>query len=253
MSRERNHTEQWVDIAAEAAQRVNFVAYGEKQDAYDEIGREYDLSPNHIRRMVRALTFTVEISPKHPKLAEALRSRTFKAAEIIDRWHARDPAAAIAGAERFVAGDLTLKRLDSEAAGEKVAPAVVKIDSSRLDLTAFREAAWRKLRATIGCELTPADDIEALAHLSAIDGIVKGRGKSKQWGLIIVEPGLTMRAYLERREVDLGRALALKAVDISPAFAIPVEANPGEFRDVLKAFGQSDVIVLEIGIVAAYG
>jgi hypothetical protein len=253
MSHERDRTERWVDIAAEAAQHVNFVAHGEKQNAYIEIGREYDLSPNHIRRMVRALTFTVEISPKHPKLAEALRCRTFKAAEIIDRWHARDPAAAIAGAERFVAGDFTLKRLDTVAAGEKAAPAAFKIDSSRLDLAAFRKAAWKKLETTVGYELTPADDIEALAHLSAIDGIVKGRGKSKRWALIIVEPGLTMRAYLERREVDLGRALALKALAIRPAFAIPVEANPGEFRDVLKAFGQSDVIVLEIGIVAAYG
>lgn len=253
MSHEQDHTERWVEIAAEAAQRVNFVAHGEKQNAYIDIGSEYGLSPNHIRRMVRALKFTVEISPKHPKLAEALRSRTFKAAEIIDRWHARDPAAAIAGAERYVSGELTLKCLDSEAAGEQVAPTVVKIDRSRLDLTAFREAAWKKLRATIGCELTPAEDIEALAHLSAISGIVKGQGKSKLWALIIVEPGLTMGTYLERREVDLGRALALKQLEISPAFAIPVEANPGEFRDVLKAFGQSDVIVLEIGIVAAYG
>ena len=246
-------TKSWVNIAAEAAERVNYVSYGEKQNAYNEIGAEYDLSPNHVRRMVRALTFTVEIEPKHRELAKALRTVTFKAAEIIDRWFGRDPVAAVAAAKRFVAGGLSLKALTAEANGEVAPLTHAKIDQSGLDLASFREAAWKKSLAAIGCEVEEAARPEPLRHLSNIDRIVQNRDGLRRWGLIIVPPGLAASAYRARQELDLGRALALQQLGITPIFALPAEAAPADFRQMLEAFGVGAAIVAELSVMMTYG
>lgn len=243
----------WVDIAVEAAQRINFASHGERQGVYEELSGEYKLSANHIRRMVRALTFTVEIEPKHRELAQALRAVSFKAAEITDRWYHKDPAAAVAAAKRFVTGELSLRLLAAEANGEIVSATPTKIDQSRLDLSSFREAAWKKALATIGCEVELAAHPAPIQHLSEIDRIIQDRAGQRRWGLIIVPPGLAPSSYRARRELDLGRALALQRFDITPIFALPAEASPAEFRQVLEAFDLSTATVIELSIVMAYG
>lgn len=242
----------WVDIAVEAAQRVNFASHGEKQGVYEELSGEHDLSVNHIRRMVRALTFTTEIEARHHELAQALRTVTYKAAEIIDRWYGKDPATAVAAAKRFVSGGVSLTQLAAEANGEIVPAPPANIDQSKLDLASFREAAWKKSLAAIGCEVEPAARPAPLHHLSDIDRIVQDRAGLRRWGLIIVPPGLAPNTYRARQELDLGRALALRQLGIMPVFALPTEASPADFRQVLQAFDISAATVVELSIVVAY-
>ena len=225
----------WVTIAAEALQRVNYAPHGEKKYALQSVVDEYGPTANHIRRMMRALAFTMELAPSHPELAQALRGVTFKTAELVDRWYRRDPAAAIDAAERYVSRRLSFRALLAEYSGEASRPRNGTEDAG-LDLDSFRAVALRHARKLIGVEVDEAERPRALKHLTGIDHLLQERAGLKRWAVMIVLPDQAPALYRSRRELDLGRALALRQVKIEPIFVLPQAALPDDFKELLTLF-----------------
>ncbi|HEV2510344.1 hypothetical protein [Bosea sp. (in: a-proteobacteria)] len=241
----------WVAIAAEALQRVNYAPHGKKNAALQSVVNEYGPTANHIRRMMRALTFTLELSPTHPELAQALRGVTFKTAELVDRWYRRDPVAAIDAAERYVSRRLSFRALLAEYAGEALRP-VSGADDPGLDLDSFRAVALRHARHLIGVEVDEGERPKELKHLTGIDHLLQERTGLKRWAVIIVLPDQAPALYRARRELDLGRALALRQVKIEPIIVMPQAAHPDVFKELLTSFHAEFVHVAVVKIRPTY-
>ncbi|MDP3601134.1 MAG: hypothetical protein Q8R85_08235 [Bosea sp. (in: a-proteobacteria)] len=242
----------WVAIAAEALQRVNFVSHGEKRAMLSDIAKERNLSENHVRRMMRSLTFTVEIEPRHREVARALRTVTFKVAELIDRWYRRDEKAAIDAAESYVSGRLSYRGLFAVYEGKTLEDRGSK-QADGLDLPSYRDAALSKVRSMIGLDLEEAQRPDAMTLLSDVDHFLQEKKGSKRWAIMIVLPGLSSNLYRARRELDLGRALALHQLNVTPVFVLPDESAPREFERVLEAFHINFALVVSLGIRKSYG
>lgn len=242
----------WVDIAVRVAERVNFVSHGEKRDAYADLAKEYDLSPNHLRRLVRALTFTTELARQDLELSKALQRVSFKAAEIIDRWYATNPIEAVAAGRRFVKGGMSVRMLSAAASGEGDAKPAALSARGKPEQTSYYDAAVAKALHAIGREVERTDPMRQMAFLSDVDRVVREVGGSRQWALFVIGPNLGAGSYQARRELDLGRACALASLSITPVFAMPAEASPQEFRRVLDAFGQRDALIVELALALRY-
>lgn len=241
----------WVSIAAAALQRVNYVPHGSKGDALADVAAEYDLSQNHIRRMMRALQFTTELSPTYPELAQALRSVTFKTAELIDRWYQHDPAAAIDAGERYVSRRLSFRALLEEYSGKRSRLPITD-DSVSLDLDAFRATALRKAKQLIGIEVDEGERPNELKHLTGVDYFLQERIGQRRWAVIIVLPGQAPALYRARRELDLGRALALRQLKIAPIFVLPESALPDDFKEFLDLFYAEFALVAVVKVRPTY-
>ncbi|SIR56927.1 hypothetical protein [Bosea sp. TND4EK4] len=101
----------WLKLADAASLEVAQATHGNKESALASEATRHGISPQTLRRLLAGRQFLNRLIQTEPGLAQALRTSSFAAVEVIARWSRWDKAGAAQAARKLLADKTTVRQL----------------------------------------------------------------------------------------------------------------------------------------------
>jgi hypothetical protein len=228
----------WQKEAQTAIEAIRNAKYGGREAELRVLARQFGYKvddPSSLRRGIAAYDFLEKLRHSHPSEYEALRDVPLSVAELIARWFAADPDAALEAARDFGRGKGTV-----ESIRKKMEQTLPKGHGGLVG--AARERAYRN------AALEPVSS--AVAHLAGKIVDVKTRQRDPISGLkvdfmfevssakgtervavLVVGPYRNANMYRDRCDEWIARAFGIAWVVDRVVLAMPAENYVGMYRD----------------------
>lgn len=105
------NSEQWAALAEQAQSCLVGARHGERGKIYTDLGHEFGLDANVVRRAIAALSSLKDIEAVNSALASRLRTAPLQVAEVIARWLKHSPKDALDAAQSYLDGKFSTRAL----------------------------------------------------------------------------------------------------------------------------------------------